>query len=202
MFKLTMLAIGMAVVLGNAPDLKAHDFESDTAAIDFVIDKLERYARAEGKQNRKIQELEERIAELESGGAISGIDCLYQTGNDLFVEGCNLHVRSGEGHTYGQDLVPNGLGNLIVGYNEERRDGSDEKTGSHNLVVGPRHNYSSWGGFVAGDSNSVNHYSTSVSGGHLNVADGIFTSISGGSENTATAYNASISGGQRGHWPL
>ena len=195
MLKQVMVAIGMAMLLGNAQAVKAHDFESDSAAIDFVLNKLEISARAEAKQNRKIVELEERIEELEASGGLAGIDCLFQTGNDLIVEGCNLHVRSGEGSTYGQDLIPNGLGNLIVGYNEGRGDGSDEKTGSHNVVIGPRHNYSSWGGFVAGADNSVLQLGTSVSGGEGNEASGHYSSVSGGAFNEASETWSSVSGG-------
>jgi len=198
MLKQVMMAIGMAMLLGNAQAVRAHDFESDSAAIDFVLNKLEISARAEAKQNRKIAELEERIEALEASGGLAGIDCLYQTGNDLIVEGCNLHVRSGEGSTYGQDLIPNGLGNLIVGYNEGRGDGSDEKIGSHNVVIGAYHNYSSWGGFVAGVYNSVLQIGTSVSGGEDNVASGITSSVTGGNANTAAGYTTSITGGQKG----
>ena len=44
--------------------------------------------------------------------------------------GVNVHVRDGSG---GTDGAVNGLGNLIVGYNE---DSGDTRSGSHNLVVG------------------------------------------------------------------
>lgn len=40
---------------------------------------------------------------------------------------------------------PNGLGNLIVGYNESR-GGSDIRTGSHNVVMGQGNNFSRFGG--------------------------------------------------------
>ena len=50
---------------------------------------------------------------------------------------CNVHVQSGEGATWGTGSYSsgtvNGLGNLIVGYNE---DSGNTKTGSHNVVIG------------------------------------------------------------------
>ena len=67
----------------------------------------------------------------------------------VLISGANLQVVSGEGAT---DATVNGLGNVIVGYDENT---SDDKSGSHNLVVGYGHTYSSYGGFVAGQDNSI-----------------------------------------------
>src|SRR5262249_13299411 len=39
------------------------------------------------------------------------------TGQDMYITGANLHIVNGNGSTYG---TANGLGNLIVGYNESR----------------------------------------------------------------------------------
>lgn len=55
-------------------------------------------------------------------------------------EGANVMVTSGSGATAGP---VNGLGNLIVGYDEVISSGTSDKSGSHNLVAGPGHNYSS-----------------------------------------------------------
>ena len=60
--------------------------------------------------------------------------------------GANLYVNSGSGAT---DGPVNGLGNVIIGYNEFRGTG-DDRTGSHNLVVGSKNNFSSYGGIVGG----------------------------------------------------
>ncbi len=56
---------------------------------------------------------------------------VYVDGTDLVVEGCNLVVRNGMGST----STTNGTGNLVVGYDEVTR--WDDKSGSHNVVVGP-----------------------------------------------------------------
>ena len=55
------------------------------------------------------------------------------SGTELSISGANLHILSGSGAT---DGAKNGLGNLILGYNESRNDGTDDRTGSHNIVVG------------------------------------------------------------------
>jgi len=121
-------------------------------------------------------------------------------GPHVIVEGANFHVRSGSGQT--NDTT--NLGNLIVGYNDPRcissRGGSDcsdtsNRTGSHNLVIGPQHQYTASGGLVAGFGNTVSADSTSVSGGRLNTASGSFASVSGGQFNTASGDGASVSGG-------
>jgi hypothetical protein len=103
----------------------------------------------------------------------------------------NVQIVSGSGTTNG---AINGRGNLIVGYNEARTTGSD-KTGSHNLVVGLMHNYSSYGGSVFGRNNIISGDYSSVSGGSRNTASGGYSSVSGGYNNMASALYSSVSGG-------
>jgi len=71
----------------------------------------------------------------------------------------------------------------------------DHTGGSHYLVVGPRHNYSRWGGIVVGEANTSNFDFASVSGGAYSTASGAWSSISGGSFNTASGGASSVSGG-------
>ena len=106
-----------------------------------------------------------------------------RSGNEITISGANLHINSATGSTDGS---VNGLGNLIVGYNEERGSG-DDRSGSHNIVVGTRHNYSSFGGLVVGYSNTISGYYASVSGGQGNTASGITANVSGGYNNTASS---------------
>ena len=147
-------------------------------------------------------ELQETLAHVSlEEGEVNGL-----AGPHLIVEGCNLHVRNATGFTDEID----GAGNLIVGYNEFSIVADEVRTGSHNLVVGIGHTYSNWGGFVAGQSNSVtgaaatvsggrgneaNGDSASVSGGEINFANGLFASVSGGGGNEASGRSASVSGG-------
>jgi len=103
----------------------------------------------------------------------------------------NVQIVDGSGGTAG---TVNGRGNLIVGYNEVRGSG-DDRTGSHNLIVGARNNYSSFGGQVVGDLNTISNFYASVSGGENNTASGESASISGGLNNIASSSYASVSGG-------
>jgi hypothetical protein len=124
-------------------------------------------------------------------------------GNDVFITGANLHLVNGLGSTACGDPAdpipgcPNGLGNLIVGYNEPRRESDFEniRTGSHNVVVGRSHNFSRFGGLVVGDFNTISGDFASVSGGLENTASFLFSSVSGGQQNTASGERSWVSGG-------
>jgi hypothetical protein len=116
-----------------------------------------------------------------------------RSGNDVFITGANLHIRNGLGHTYQGNL--NGLGNLVVGYNESRSEGN-VRTGSHNIVLGFNQNYSSAGGIVAGAVNNITNFMASVLGGTGNTAGGIYATVSGGYNNQATGSWSTIGGGR------
>lgn len=170
------------------------------------------------------------IATLQANSVLALDGKLLLTGNTARFNGVDVQVVNGTG----SESSLNGLGNLIVGYNGFRTSGSascsigtyvdqttcqanggtwalNHKTGSHNLIVGSDHNYSSYHGLLAGFRNTVsaprgsvtggidNTASgefSSVSGGWVNFATGVFSSVSGGSSNTASASKASVSGGQ------
>jgi hypothetical protein len=117
-----------------------------------------------------------------------------RSGSDITFSGVNVHVVNGTGTTTGP---PNGVGNLIVGYNEEPGGRPVDRNGSHNIVVGPNNNYSSFGGLVAGAYNTISGASASVSGGYGNTASGFCSIVSGGNSNTASGTDASVSGGYR-----
>lgn len=127
----------------------------------------------------RVDVLEKLLADLSRNGD-----------GDLVLSGANFYLQSGAGAT---EAAVNGKGNLIVGYDED--DGTDVKSGSHNLVVGALHSYASYGGFVAGQNNSILAPSASVSGGGANVADGERSSVSGGAVNTASGNASSVNGG-------
>lgn len=76
---------------------------------------------------------------------------------DLFIDGCNVHIRDGSGDT----ASTTGLGNLVIGYNMH----GGARTGTHNLVVGDGHSYSSFGGLLAGESNTISAPYASITGG-------------------------------------
>jgi hypothetical protein len=139
----------------------------------------------------QIGSLEAAVATLQTVQSDHQNKLQYVTvaGTDMMITGANLHVRNGVGTTE----TSNGLGNLIVGYNENPNGAS--RTGSHNVVVGPRHWYSSYGGLVVGFANAIDAPYASVSGGTENRATGYGSSVSGGFQNNAVWILASVSGG-------
>jgi hypothetical protein len=120
----------------------------------------------------------ERMATLENKLSAMTFD---GAANEVVITGANLRIVNGLGATE----TTNGLGNLIVGYNEMRGGYSDNRTGSHNVVVGKEHNFSNFGGLVIGEFNEISGQFASVSGGIGNVASGVTSSVSGGTFNTA-----------------
>jgi hypothetical protein len=115
-------------------------------------------------------------------------------GPHVIFSGANIHIRSG--HFSGNSYTQNGLGNLVLGYNEPSDSGFPaERAGSHNVVVGPNHRYDFGVGLVVGGSSRLGSDAASVSGGFMNVASGMFSSVGAGLRNEASGEFASISGG-------
>ena len=79
--------------------------------------------------------LEQRVAALEAKLKYLNTR-IDSSGRPLMeVKGANLRLVNGTGKTE----TANGLGNLIVGYNETRREpcnGPNDRTGSHNVIIG------------------------------------------------------------------
>ena len=128
-----------------------------------------------------------RIGDLETKTA-----SMSAVGTEVVFSGVNVNVVDGSGNTVGD---VNGLGNLVVGYNEGPVAFDADRSGSHNLVVGMRNNYSSYGGLVVGVNNQIQAPYASVSGGRDNVASGSFSRVSGGSFNTASGDASSVGSG-------
>jgi hypothetical protein len=101
--------------------------------------------------------------------------------NEVVITGANLRLVNGLGSTE----TMNGLGNLIVGYDEPRDGEETRQTGPHNVVVGTQHQFSSFGGLVVGRQNEIRGAFASVSGGVRNTAAGPFSAVSGGQNRTA-----------------
>lgn len=135
--------------------------------------------------------LNDRLAIVEAKTASMSV-----SGDDVMFQGVNVHIQNGLGATDGNSgsgPLVNALGNLIIGYNEN--SGSDVRTGSHNLVVGANHNYSSFGGIVVGFNNTISGSYSAVSGGTGNSAAGTNSAVSGGVNNTVSGTHGAISGG-------
>jgi hypothetical protein len=133
-----------------------------------------------------INSLNTRISAIEN--TLAGIS---RTGNDIYINKANVHITSGSGKT---DGAVNGLGNLIIGYNEKTGVG-DIRTGSHNLVLGKNNNYNSYGGLIAGTNGQISGTYATISGGFGNFANGDHSAIGGGHDNTANGMDSSVNGG-------
>jgi len=129
--------------------------------------------------------LEERVAALEAL-----LDHVSVVGNNLRITGQNLQVVSGAGATYSPT---NGTGNIIIGYNE---DDDDDRSGSHNLVIGSFHSYSAAGGAVLGVDNDISGDAATILGGTAHEASGDFAAILGGFRNDARGESSTIAGGE------
>ncbi|HEY5647895.1 MAG TPA: hypothetical protein VIU33_00230 [Nitrospiria bacterium] len=165
-----------------------------------------------------VSTLEAEVAALQSNSvlALDGILTLdsssgYET---ALFSGVNLQVNNGAA----QDSL-NGLGNVIVGFNNVPRAGFEvcsdgqydnqldcegnseiwarwHQTGSHNLVVGDGNSFSSYGSVVFGSNNVSNRVYGNVTGGRDNIASGPYSSVAGGVYNTASNFSSSVNGGQ------
>ncbi len=184
----------------------------------------------------RLMALEEKVAALEAKVSALQNQLLAQASSPVMAlshylsvdaaqhrvrfTGVNLQLVNGTGRT---DTI-NGLGNLIIGYDLARDDGTyfcctyfcsdgqypdqrtceaagerwalSHETGSHYLVIGDRNNYSQYGGLVVGSYNTSTGPAASVTGGRENTASGDYASVSGGNGNTARGPYASVTGGQ------
>ena len=113
-------------------------------------------------------------------------------GPHIIFSGANVHVRSGSGSTDDNNTLT-GLGNLIVGYDEQQTE-AVSRTGSHNLIVGGQHSFTRHGGLAAGAANTLDGVSA-FAAGVRNVASGDFSSVTGGAGNQAMASADTVSGG-------
>lgn len=195
--------VGVSSAYGVQPTIPAQiaalqdDVQALQQQVKRLIDQAKTQSTTTGQltaivnsQSQLISLLQQQNQELQAK-----LGCMSKTGDDVYFTGCNVHVRNGSGAT---DRAVNGLGNLIVGYNEDAASlgfPSSLRGGSHNLIVGIAHSYTSYGGLVVGFMNSIIGPSATVSGGTQNTASGIFSSISGGGTNRAIGPASSISGG-------
>jgi trimeric autotransporter adhesin len=151
-------------------------------------------------RDTRITSLEGRVTALETAntslqGKVGSLEALLagvtRDGRTLKFTGMNLQIVNGQDST----ATTNSLGNLIIGYNAQPTT-SATRSGSHYLVVGDQHEWTSYGGILVGYRNTASAPWASVSGGAGNAASGNWASVSGGAGNTASGGGASVSGGQ------
>lgn len=218
----------------NTPALASEvnaNFDALVLAVNALQAQVDAQAATISTLQAELATAEATISTLQSNSVLALDGFLFldmdAEGNDVArFDQVNVQITNGLGATNGNPMgdpaLPgpvNGLGNLIVGYNEATGLGQpacangafdtqfsceassaiwarEQRTGSHNLVIGIGQFYSSHGGLLAGRLNIVNREWSSVSGGFENIARGIGSSISGGSQNIASGGESSVSGGR------
>jgi hypothetical protein len=137
-------------------------------------------------------------------------------GPNIIFSGANIHIVSDSGATDDHGN-PTGLGNLIIGYDEDpinslTGDSSlglptimqtsgfpsplspGDRSGSHNLVIGGgnRFTQAAFGGFVAGERNTIKSFGASVDGGFL-TPQAVSSPVSAAASETAPAVSSPAS---------
>ena len=195
--------IELFIYFGNPLGFQISDDDMSLPSI------LEQLAGLLVAQQEQIASLEEQLLGQEQAIAslaplLSLVDVAERSsfGQDTWnLSGLNVRLDNGAGTTYG---ASNGLGNLILGYNESEgghRDAEgnfmdgEVRVGSHNLVVGAGHTYGSNGSLLGGYNNSLFGQGSAILSGQASLATGTWSAILGGLDNRATATNTCISGG-------
>lgn len=178
----------------------------DDMSLSTILEQLAGLLVAQQEQiaslEEQLQAQEQAIASLAPLLTLVPVAERSSFGQDTWnLSGLNVRLDNGAGTTYG---VSNGLGNLILGYNESEgghRDAEgnymdgEVRGGSHNLVVGAGHTYGSNGSLLGGYNNSLFGQGAAVLSGQASLATGTWSAILGGLDNRATATNTCISGG-------
>lgn len=164
--------------LSATSDIQAATLSQTNLSLQEQVHLLRDLARAQASDIFRLQKL------------LAGVT---RRGNNLRFTGMNLQVVNGTNATHG---TPNAVGNVIIGYNAPRDDTTAaDRAGSHSLVIGDQHHWTSYGHLIAGARNTASGPSASVSGGYRNTASRPQTSVTGGTYNRAEATSASVSGG-------
>jgi hypothetical protein len=214
-------------------DLKRHFEERDEEQrgvhreIANLESKIEALEATVSSLRGKVSSLETQLTVVRSNPALAlgpfvSVDPNPQIGvigPNITFSGANIHIVSGSQATDDHGN-PTGLGNLIIGYDEDPGlpvDGDSnlfgapimqlpgspsplragDRGGSHNLVIGAGNKFTQYanGGLVVGERNTISGTGASVSGGFVNSADGAFSSVSAGVRNEASGTFSSVSGG-------
>merc|ERR1711957_773355 len=210
--------MGMNEVLRNENALKFEELEVKTVMLENKNEAL----RLELEDIRDLLQTQPRRTNEERERFRGCMEEDVEGGN-IYFTGCNVHIRSGKGSTdattngkgnliigYNEPRdslmevpksaegpkkvdvmeVPESAEGL-----EAELDVSDSRGGSHNLIIGDEHEYTTYGGIVTGRRNGISSKYSAVVGGLDNAASGEYSTVTGGTDNEASGYASSISGG-------
>jgi hypothetical protein len=142
----------------------------------------------------RLDSIEGNIGELEDHKDEANAFLSFVTvtdAGDVAFTGTNLHLRNGSDDS----SVANGKGNLIIGYNGVETF-AEERSGSHNLVIGDLHQYTATGGIVTGTGSMLLSDQSAIFGGESHTTTAIGSVIAGGANNQASMTGSAIIGGQ------
>ncbi len=171
--------------------------DSLTTALDDVVARL-------GGHDVVVSSLDGRVSTLESLAAtpveqelltdLSAYVTVDTAASTVRISGANLQVVNGTSNTQSA----NGLGNLILGYNEDvyGYETSGMREGSHSLVVGVNHAYTSYGSIVHGDNAYVTGAYAAALGVYGGSAEGARSVLLGGWGGYAAGEGSFVAGGQ------
>jgi uncharacterized coiled-coil protein SlyX len=197
--KITQLEAQLVAIqnqIGQQADYgqKIANLEAALAAANSTIDTLQTQATQLQTQIAALQEagstLPANLQELAKYVQVDPNELEGVKGPHIIFEGVNVHIRSGSGYTDDNE-APTGLGNLIIGYDEAYyAEQPGDRWGSHNLVIGSEHRFSSYAGFVAGKTNTIESPYGSILGGRENAVRGDSCTVAGGMNNVAEGFVA------------
>jgi len=152
--------------------------------------------------NSKITTLQTALTAVQGNNALAlgsfvSVDTAAENGlkgPNIVISGANVHIESGSGAT----VDTTGLGNLVVGYDEDSMEPSTidvNRTGSHNLIIGPQHEFTASGGMIGGFANATLANYAGVIGGECNIAGGALTPLTSCTSTPGASEGASVSGG-------
>jgi len=221
LFSLTVagLLVALAPMLGMAGEAKPGEQQEYERGKPEEQKELEALKAEVASLRAEVSALQSRLATIETNNSLKlGPFIVFNPGQEngvvgpnITFKGANIHIVSGSGST-DDNRTPTGLGNLIIGYDEDPKTYVDsspfgnlplsplnpgDRGGSHNLVIGAANRFTqaAFSGLVVGTANTIQAYGASVTGGTGNIAESYGCSVSGGFSNSAGGFYGSVSGG-------
>jgi hypothetical protein len=178
-------ACAMACAPAHAEDTNAA-IAALTAQVRALSDQVRQVSALAASQQAALAEVRQSNSVM-----LTRLTCVTKsTATDFIFDGCNVHIQNGAGSTGSL----NSLGNLIIGYNKNQ---VSQRSGSHNLIVGDLHEYTSYGGVVTGTENTLSAPNSTI----MSSVDSSSTGTGGaaiiGADRGTTQGNAVLLGGSQ-----
>lgn len=176
--------------------------------ISALVSKDEQHNKTIATLTQRIETLEKKLAAVSVGKDSKGHQALY-------IDGVNVHIRNGSQNQQTDSV--NGVGNLIIGYHKPSARlicnvkvpsndksacqkvwgiwATNQRLGSHNIIVGDEHDYTSYGALISGTRNAVNAANASVIGGYQTIVSGEGGFAAAGASNYISGSAAGVVGG-------